>query len=304
VFFGTPAWAVPSLEALLASPIEVAAVVTNPDRPAGRGLRTRTSPVKARASRAGVALLQPPSARDPSLQEAVADLAPDVCVVVAYGRILPGALLAVPRLGFVNLHFSLLPAYRGPAPVQRALLDGASETGVSVMLLTEGLDEGPLLATASTPVRPDDNAGTLGDRLARLGAPLLVRSIEAYASGELRPRPQDHRRATHAPKVSTEEARIDWTRPAAEIVNLVRACNPEPGAWTTLRGSRVKVYAAAPAAPRAALEPGRVRADGGLVAGAGDGGVALLEVQVAGRRRVSGEEAARGLRLAEEEAFG
>lgn len=304
MFFGTPAWAVPSLEALLASPIEVAAVVTNPDRPAGRGLRTGPTPVKARASQAGVALLQPTSARDPSLQEAVAELAPDVCVVVAYGRILPGALLAVPRLGFVNLHFSLLPAYRGAAPVQRALLDGASETGVSVMLLTEGLDEGPLLATVATPVRPDDNAGNLGERLARLGAPLLVRSIEAYAAGELQPRPQDHGRATYAPKVSTDEARIDWTRPAAEIVNLVRACNPEPGAWTTLRGRRVKVYSAASAGPGAALEPGRVQAAAGLVAGAGDGGVALLEVQVAGRRRVSGEEAARGLRLSEEEAFG
>ena len=172
------------------------------------------------------------------------------------------------------------------------------------MLLTEGLDEGPLLATVATPVRPDDNAGNLGERLARLGAPLLVRSIEAYAAGELQPRPQDHGRATYAPKVSTDEARIDWTRPAAEIVNLVRACNPEPGAWTTLRGRRVKVYSAASAGPGAALEPGRVQAAAGLVAGAGDGGVALLEVQVAGRRRVSGEEAARGLRLSEEEAFG
>lgn len=293
----------PSLDALLDSDIEVAAVVTNPDRPAGRGMRSRPSPVKAAAAKAGVEVLQPESARDPMLAEALDAFGADVATVVAYGKILPGDLLERPRLGFVNLHFSLLPAYRGAAPVQRALMEGCRTTGVSIMVLSEGMDEGPVLARGEVAISDSDSLGSLGARLARVGASLLVRALPAYASGELEPRPQDHESATYAPKVSTEEARLDWARSTEALRNLVRACNPEPGAWTTVRGRRLKVFAAerAPGPPR--LEPGAVDHTDGLQVGCADGGLTLLEVQVAGRRRMSGAEAARGLRLEPGERF-
>jgi methionyl-tRNA formyltransferase len=294
---------VPSLEALLASDIDVAAVVTNPDRPAGRGMRARPSPVKTAARRAGLEVLQPERARDPALAEWVEALAPDAATVVAYGSILPADLLARPPLGFVNLHFSLLPAYRGAAPVQRALMEGSRTTGVSVLVLTREMDEGPLLASEEALIADTETAGSLGARLARLGAPLLVRSLRGYASGALVPRPQDHERATYAPKITADEARIDWSRSAAEVGNLVRACNPEPGAWTTLRGGRVKVLAAARAPGPRRLTPGEVEAAAELRAGCGDADVVLVEVQMAGRRRMTGGDAARGLRLQSGERF-
>ena len=183
VFFGTPQWAVPSLEALLASDIEVAAVVTNPDRPAGRGMELRPSPVKERALRAGLEVLQPQRARDPEFHDALERLAPDVSTVVAYGKILPASLLEIPPLGFVNLHFSLLPEYRGAAPVQRAVMDGRSVSGISIMVLTEGMDEGPVLVTTEEPIRDDDTAGSLGDRLAAIGSGRLVDALVAYGAG-------------------------------------------------------------------------------------------------------------------------
>jgi methionyl-tRNA formyltransferase len=287
---------VPSLRALVESPAGVAAVVTNPDKPAGRGMDLRPSPVKEEALRAGVEVLQPPRARDPELEERLRAIAPDVAVVVAYGSILPGSLLEVPRLGFVNLHFSLLPAYRGAAPVQRALMDGVPVTGVSIMVLTEGMDEGPVLAVAEVPVEPRDTAGTLGARMAELGAPLLVETLRGYAAGEVQPREQDHGRATYAPKITTEEARVDWARPAEQIANLVRGLNPAPGAWTEWEGRRLKLWQVTPADDE--LEPGELRASGSaLLAGTGTNALELADVQLAGKRRMSGGELARGLRL-------
>ncbi|HEX2058282.1 MAG TPA: methionyl-tRNA formyltransferase [Actinomycetota bacterium] len=294
VFFGTPAWAVPSLKALLDSPVEVAAVVTNPDKPAGRGMDLRPSPVKEEALSAGVEVLQPRRAREPELEERLRALAPDVAVVVAYGSILPGSLLEVPPLGFVNLHFSLLPAYRGAAPVQRAVIDGVSTSGVSIMVLTEGMDEGPVLATQEVAVEPADTAGTLAERMAALGAPLLVDTIRRYAAGKLEPRPQDHALATYAPKITTEEARIDWTKPADQIANLVRGLNPAPGAWTEWDGRRLKVWEVRPG--EAELEPGALRAAERLLVGTGTGALDLADVQLAGKRRMTGAELARGLR--------
>lgn len=286
----------PSLRALIESPVEVAAVVTNPDKPAGRGMELRPSPVKEEALRAGLEVLQPRRAREPELEERLRELAPDVGVVVAYGSILPGSLLEVPRLGFVNLHFSLLPLYRGAAPVQRAVMDGVVTSGVSIMVLTEGMDEGPVLATEEVAVDPSDTAGTLGERMATLGAPLLVETVRGYAAGEIEPREQDHDAATYAPKISTEEARIDWTEPADAVANLVRGLNPAPGAWTEWDGKRMKVWSVAPAPER--LEPGRLKATGdGLFAGTGTGAVELADVQLAGKRRMGGGELARGLRL-------
>jgi methionyl-tRNA formyltransferase len=300
VFFGTPEWAVPSLRALLDSPIEVVAAVTNPDKPAGRGMDVAASPIKEAAANAGLPVLQPAKARDPEFHSALTDLRPDVAVVVAYGKILPRALLAVPRLGFVNVHFSLLPEYRGAAPVQHALMDGVDKTGVSIMVLTEGMDEGPVLDTETIEVGPDETAGSVGERLAEIGARLLAKSLLAYEAGSLTPVPQDHERATYAPKIDSEAARIDWGQPAQRIHNLVRALNPAPGAWTTLRGDRLKIYMTT-RRPDVELEPSELRADGRLVAGTSEGSLELVGVQIAGKQRMTGAELARGLRLSAED---
>lgn len=258
-------------------------------------MELRASPVKEAAVAAGLDVLQPRRAREPELEERLREIAPDVAIVVAYGSILPGSLLEVPRLGFVNLHFSLLPAYRGAAPVQRAVMDGVSPSGVSIMVLTEGMDEGPVLAMQEVPVEPDDTAGTLGERMAALGAPLLVETVERYAAGELEPREQDHALATYAPKISTEEARVDWTKPADRIANLVRGLDPAPGAWTEWDGRRLKVWGVRPVESR--LEPGILEHAGdALLAGTGTQAVELVDVQLAGKRRMSGGELARGLR--------
>ena len=302
MFFGTPAWAVPSLEALLGAPgVEVAAVVTNPDRPAGRGMELRPSPVKQRALEAGIEVWQPDRASAPDLARALAAAAPEVCVVVAYGRILPSALLELPPKGFVNLHFSLLPRWRGAAPVQRAIIAGDEVTGVSVMVLTEGLDEGPVLATEEVDIAPEDTAGSLGERLAEAGAALLLKTLPAYVAGELTPVEQDHSQATYAPKLTTEEARIDWSLPARRIRDLVRGLNPAPGAWTTLRGQRLKIFEVIEDKGAPPLAPGELRLAGGLVAGTGDAPVVIVDAQLATKRRLAGPELARGLRVIEGE---
>lgn len=282
---------------MIASGIDIAGAVTNPDRPAGRGMRVVASPVKEAARAAGIELLQPARARAPEVQAWLASKEPDVAVVVAYGKILPAELLVIPALGFVNVHFSILPHYRGAAPVQRAVMAGDLTTGVSIMVLTEGMDEGPVLAVERTPIARDDTAGTVGDRLADLGAGLLVRTLPAYASGSLTPVEQDHSAATYAPKVTSEDARIDWTWPAGRVADVVRGCNPSPGAWTSLEGKRMKVFAVSTGAPDG-LQPGEIAVTPvGLVAGAGDGSVVLTDVQLAGRKRMSGADLGRGLRL-------
>ncbi len=285
----------PSLDALLDSDVEVAGVVTNPDRPAGRGMDVTASPVKERAQAAGLEVLQPPKARAPEFIESIASLSPDIAVVVAYGKILPVDLLAVPPLGFVNVHFSLLPAYRGAAPVQRAVMNGDRTTGVSFMVLTEGMDEGPVLATEETPIGERDTAGDVGERLALMGAALLVPTLRGYERGELVPADQDHDAATYAPKITSDEGRIDWTAKVSAIDALVRGLNPVPGAWTELEGTRLKVHAVEPAAGN--LQPGEVTVGASLTVGAGDGALELTEVQMAGKKRMSGTELARGLRL-------
>lgn len=258
---------------------------------------THSPPVKDAAVEAGLSVRQPARASDPGLMEAIAEARPDVAIVVAYGKLIPPALLEEPRMGFVNLHFSLLPLYRGAAPVQRAIMDGASQTGVSVMVLTERMDEGPILAQRAEEVLEHDSAGSLGDRLARLGATLLVQSVAAYAAGELQPVGQDHDRATYAPKVTSEEAHIDWSRPATRISAFARGLDPVPGAWTMMQGRRLKVFALGASRPGIELAVGEVAADGGLWAGTGDGTVALTDVQLQGKRRMAGDELARGLRL-------
>ena len=303
VFFGTPAWAVPSLEALIRTGGEVAAVVTNPDRASGRGMHVRSSPVKEAAVAAGLDVLQPERARSPELHERLLELAPDVAVVVAYGSILPGSLLDIPPRGFVNLHFSLLPAYRGAAPVQRAVMDGHGETGVSFMILTEGMDEGPVLAIERVPIGRWETAGELGDRLARVGAELLPATLGAYLTGDLVPRPQDDARATYAPKIDAGQARIQWEWEAERIDRHTRGLNPVPGAWTTFDDKRLKIFGVEAAPFEQRLAPGAISVADGLLIGSGTSPVRLLEGQLAGKRRMGGSELARGLRPASDARF-
>ncbi len=303
VYLGTPRAAVPPLEALLASHHEVAAVVTRPDKPRDRaGGRPSPSPVKQVALRAGLPVLQPERGRDPELPGRLAAFAAEIGVTCAFGLLLPRPVLeAFPR-GVINLHFSLLPAYRGAAPVQRALLDGVTVTGVCTFLLDEGMDTGPLLLTREVPILPDEDAGSLTMRLSELSAALVVDTLDGLDAGALQPRPQPEAGASLAPKVQPEEARLDWSAPAPRLLAAVRAFTPAPGAWTTLGGRRLKVRRAAAAddAPAAAsLKPGQLALGPGgrLLAGSGDGAVELVEVQPEGRRPMPGADFARGARI-------
>jgi methionyl-tRNA formyltransferase len=288
-FFGTPAPAVPALEALLADPrIEVPLVVTNPDRPRGRGHELTPPPVKEAAVRADVPVAQP--ARAAEVAERLSSLRIDACAVVAYGQILRKSLLAVPRHGFVNLHFSLLPAWRGAAPVQATILHGDRLTGVTCFVLDEGMDTGPVLLTRSTKVGPTETAGELTSRLATLGAPLLVEAMVGLVDGTLEPVPQDDAAATYAAKISPRDAILDWSAAAEHLERCVRAYQPVPGAHTTLAGDRLKVHAARVVPGRG--EPGTIVViddrTGAPVVACGREALRLDEVQPAGKRRMSG----------------
>jgi methionyl-tRNA formyltransferase len=309
VYLGTPAAAVPPLKALLGSGHQVVGVVTRPDRPRDhRGGRPAPSPVKQVALDAGLPLLQPERGRDPELPGQLATLAPDVGVACAFGFLLPPPVLAAFPRGIVNLHFSLLPAYRGAAPVQRALLDGARVTGVCTFVIDEGMDTGPLLECVEVPVLPDEDAGSLTARLAEIGAQVVVSTLNGMERGTLRPRPQPAEGVSLARKVDPAEARLDFTAGARRVVQAVRAFTPFPGAWTTFRGRRLKVSRARVVSGGAelGLEPGRLRLGGSgrLLAGAGDGAVELVAVQQEGKRPMSGVEFARGARLGEREWLG
>jgi methionyl-tRNA formyltransferase len=307
VFFGTPAAAVPTLVRLRESSHEVLAVVTAPDRPKGRGMEVAASPVKEAALAAGLPVLQPPTLKDPAVQSELAALGADVFVVCAYGLILPRAVLETPRLGAVNVHFSLLPAYRGAAPVAWAVLDGRGVSGVTIMQMDPGLDTGPILEQAEEPVRPDDDTGALEGRLAEVGAMLLVSVLDRLEAGTVSPQPQDDSTSTYAAKLTPEAARIDWSEEAKPIARRIRAFSPRPGAWTTLGGRRLKVWrasvpeawsTAAGAAPPGPVPPGSVTAGpgGAMVVATGGGPLVLEEVQPEGGRRMAGSELLRGLR--------
>jgi methionyl-tRNA formyltransferase len=309
VYLGTPAAAVPPLEALLASAHEVVAVVTRPDRPRDRRGRTpQPSPVKQAALAAGLPVLEPPSGRDPELPGRLAALGADIGVSCAFGYLLPDPVLAAFPRGIINLHFSLLPAYRGAAPVQRALLDGVEVTGVTTFVIDAGMDTGPMLLAAEVPVRPDEDAGALTARLAEVGARLTVETLDALEAGQVEPRPQPEAGASLAPKVTADDARLDFTWPARRLADAVRAFTPAPGAWTTHRGRRLKITRAQATPPEdgPALEPGRLALgpDGRLLAGTADRPLELLEVRPEGRRAMSGAEFARGARLGPEEWLG
>ncbi|MEX5719702.1 methionyl-tRNA formyltransferase [Geodermatophilus maliterrae] len=304
LFAGTPEAAVPSLEALLASGHEVVAVLTRPDARSGRGRKVSRSPVAGRADAAGLPVLQPRSPREPEFLAQLADLAVDCAPVVAYGALVPPAALDLPAHGWVNLHFSLLPAWRGAAPVQHALMAGDELTGACTFRLEQGLDTGPVYGVVTEPIGPRDTAGDLLGRLAVSGARLLVATLDGIADGSLEPRPQPAEGVSLAPRIETADARVDWALPAHVVDRRVRGVTPAPGAWTTWRGERLRLGPVEPV-PSSSLGPGElaVGPDGVLV-GTGRGAVRLGEVQPAGRRVLPAADWARGARPAPDERFG
>jgi methionyl-tRNA formyltransferase len=312
VFAVTPETAVPALEALLGSPHEVVAVLTRPDARSGRGRTVHPSPVKAVALERGIEVLTPVSPRDPQFQSRLREIAPDACPVVAYGALLPREVLDIPAHGWVNLHFSVLPAWRGAAPVQRAIMAGDEATGATTFVIEEGLDTGPVLGVMTETIRPDDTSGVLLDRLARAGAGLLVATMDGLASGDLQPVPQPGEGVSHAAKLSTADAEIAWNTPAYAVDRHVRGCTPAPGAWTTFRGERlgigpVRVAAEGDLSARgdaAPLAPGEVLATKRSVhVGTASGVVTLGDVQPQGKKPMAAPDWARGVRLVEGEAL-
>jgi methionyl-tRNA formyltransferase len=298
VFAGTPEVAAVSLRALLRSSHDVVAVVSRPDRPAGRGRRVARSPVATLADEAGLPVLAPERTSDPDFAAQVRALAPDCVPVVAYGGLIPASLLSVPAHGWVNLHFSLLPAWRGAAPVQRALIAGDDVTGATTFRLEEGLDTGPAYGYVTEPIAASDTSGDLLTRLAGSGARLLVATLDGIADGSLRATPQPADGVSYAPKLSAADARIDWTRPALHVDRLVRGCAPIPGAWTWWRGQRMKLGPIRLHPDALALPPGELAAvDSEVLVGTGSCPVALGHVAPAGRRWTPAADWARGARL-------
>ncbi|RLU84928.1 methionyl-tRNA formyltransferase [Streptomyces griseocarneus] len=306
VFAGTPEVAVPALDALLASGRhEVAAVVTRPDAPAGRGRRLVASPVAQRAEEEGIEVLKPARPRDPEFLARLREIAPDACPVVAYGALLPKAALEIPKHGWVNLHFSLLPAWRGAAPVQHAILAGDEVTGASTFLIEEGLDSGPVFGVLTERIRPTDTSGDLLTRLAFAGAGLLTATMDGIEDGTLQAVPQPAEGISLAPKIQVEDARLDWAAPALRVDRVVRGCAPAPGAWTVFRGERLKVMSVALAPDRADLAPGQIAAAKNSVhVGTGSHAVQLQWVQPQGKKPMAAADWARGVRIAEGERVG
>ena len=307
VFAGTPEVALPSLEALLASDHEVVAVVTRPDARAGRGRSLVPSPVRQRAEAAGLEVLTPERPSDEEFQRRLRELAPDACPVVAYGALVPPSTLEIPRHGWVNLHFSLLPAWRGAAPVQHAIMAGDEVTGASTFLLEAGLDTGPVFGVMTETIKPTDTAGDLLDRLAHGGAGLLVATLDGIADGSLTPVPQTADGVSLAPKLEVDDARVRWSTPALAVDRQVRGCTPAPGAWTVFRGERLKLLPVA-------VEPGYAGpplAAGELAAGkrevlvgTASGVVRLGELRPHGKKQMAAADWARGVRIEPGERLG
>ncbi|MEU9119161.1 methionyl-tRNA formyltransferase [Streptomyces sp. NPDC048506] len=308
VFAGTPEVAVPALDALIASDRhEVVAVVTRPDAPAGRGRRLVASPVAERAEEAGIEVLKPVKPRDEDFLTRLREIAPDCCPVVAYGALLPRAALDIPANGWVNLHFSLLPAWRGAAPVQHAVLAGDEVTGASTFQIEEGLDSGPVYGVLTEGIRPTDTSGDLLTRLAFAGSGLLVATMDGIEDGTLKAVAQPAEGVTLAPKIEVEDAKVDWAAPALRVDRLIRACAPAPGAWTVFRGERLKLMSAASAAGHAELDlaPGELAVTKKAVhVGTGSHPVELVWVQPQGKKPMQAADWARGVRIAAGERLG
>ncbi len=298
VFFGTPRFALPALEALLNSGERVLAVVTQPDRKQGRGHTLSAPPVKLRALEAGLTVLQPPTLRDEGVIADLRSLKPDFFVVVAYGNILPKAALDIPAIAPVNIHASLLPRYRGAAPIARAVLDCETETGVTTMLMSEGLDEGDILIEARCPINPDDTAGSLSERLSEMGGPLLLKTLAGLRDGTLKPAPQQGE-SNYARQLRKSDGLIDWARPARELDCHVRGMIPWPVAFFMHGGRAVKVLRAR--AADGSAEPGLVESIKGdtMVVGTGEGALELLELQPEGKRPMPASAYAQGRHIKE-----
>ncbi len=307
VFYGTPEFAVPTLEALAAAGHEVALVISRPDKPAGRRMRLTTPPVVEAARRLHLDTAQPKKPGDERGLDRLRALAPEVAVVVAYGRLLPAGLLAVPRHGFVNLHPSLLPRHRGPSPIAWAIASGDVETGATTMLLDEGMDTGPILLQRATAIGPKERTPDLERRLADMGAELVVETLAGLDDGSVAPRPQDDAAATVTPKLDRKMGRIDWGRSSATWANRVRAFDPWPGLHCTFRGARLKVHGLEVAAPRPGDEPPGTVLDvsaAGIVVRCGSGTAALLtELQREGKKRIPADAFIIGERVARGERF-
>ena len=305
VFGGTPDVAIPSLDALAGSRHELVAVVTRPDAPSGRGKKLTASPVAQRAAELGIEVLKPQRPRDEEFVARLAELAPDCCPVVAYGALLPQRVLDIPQHGWVNLHFSLLPAWRGAAPAQHAILAGNKTTGATTFRIVLELDAGPVFATVTEPIRPDDTAGDLLHRLSVSGARLLVTTLDGIEDGTLTPTPQPESdgQLSYASKISVDDARIDWKEPADVVDRLIRACFPAPGAWTTFEGERFKINSAR--ISDAVLPPGVLDVTKRSVrVGTGTQALALGEVQAQGKKPMAAADWARGVSFDTEPRLG
>jgi len=302
---GTPDFAVPSLTALNQSGWDVALVVTQPDRPKGRGRLTAASPVKRAAEALGYPVLQPKSVRSDAAQRAIRQVHPDLLIVAAFGQIIPKALLTLPAMGAVNVHASLLPRYRGPAPIQWAIINMETETGITIMMMDEGVDTGDILSSETISIRPEDTAASLQDRLAERGADRLIQTLQKLKDHEIVPIPQDHSAATYAPRLRKEDGRIDWTLPAARIEAFIRGVTPWPGAFTFLEDKRLKIFAAA------VLDTDRTYPPGSVVLGfpdelriaTGRGLLSVLEIQEASGKRMPVKMYLRGCRIPEGSLF-
>jgi methionyl-tRNA formyltransferase len=306
VFFGTPEFAVPALDALLRSRHRVVAVVTRPDRPRGRGLKVSAAAVKRRATEASLPVLQPARLKDNAFMSALAGLNADLGVVAAYGKILTEDVLRTPRLGMVNVHASLLPRYRGAAPVHRAVVSGERETGVTIMRVVLALDAGPMLAAVRRSIGPDETSAEVEHDLARLGASLLVSTVDALASGRVTGTPQDDAAATYAPRLTREDGLIDWAGPAARLHDQVRGLHPWPHAYAFLGGRRFIILRSTPVPEMSEGVPGTIVAAAGddLFVATGDGTLRILEIQAEGKRPMTVREFLAGHRLTAGERFG
>jgi methionyl-tRNA formyltransferase len=305
VFFGTPEFAVPALDALLRSRHSVVGVVTRPDRPRGRGQKTTAAPIKIRAAAAGLPILQPDRLTDPAFLGVFAALRPDLGIVAAYGKILTDAVLATPRLGLLNVHASLLPRYRGAAPIHRAIISGDRETGVTIMRVVKALDAGPMLANVGRPIGADETSDEVERDLARLGADLLVSSIDALAGGRAFETPQDAAAATYAHRLTKDEGLIDWAWSARRIHNLIRGLHPWPHAFTFLGGDRFILRRSTTSSESPAAPPGTILESAGdrLRVVAGDGVLNIVEIQAEGKRPMAVREFLAGHRIAQGDAF-
>jgi methionyl-tRNA formyltransferase len=301
MFLGTPAFAVPTLDALLTSRHRVVAVLTRPDRPRGRGQKTIAAPVKARAAAAGIPVHQPDRLRDPAVVDVLATLQADLGVVAAYGAILPESVISAPRLGTINVHASLLPRYRGAAPVHRAIIAGERQTGVTIMRVVKRLDAGPMLASVTRPIGPEETSVEVERDLARLGATVLLEIVDRLAEGAVAETPQDEGAATYAPRLTKEDGALDWSCPAARIHDSIRGLHPWPHAYSSLDGRRLILIASAIERLTSVSDtPGTIlEAEGDrLVVATGDGALRLLQIQPEGKRSMSAREFLAGHRIA------